>query len=266
MKHMVLVAVVTLVALAGGAAVAASQTPVHELRASAPPGAPVVMPPPQPGQRAAAPFKYVIDINGGLIEPEGPMREWKGTDGRPLFSGSPWVGFNFGITVGRYAQIDLGFDVAGPVIGSDRRGVNQGPPDAARRVESPISDGGFFRFPFGVRGVIPLVSDRVTIGVGGGGAILFQGDANDAELTTPDGDVQGGYCAGGCVTRYGVGGYGLGRVDYRLGRSRRIGLGVVATYTQARLSRGEYLSTFTASETRDGWFQVAGSLSIRVGG
>jgi hypothetical protein len=218
------------------------------------------------GQTPGPGFRYVVDINAGLLEPEGPMREWRGSDGRPLFSGSPWGGVTFGIAVGNHAQIDLGFDVSGPVIGADRRGTGSGLQGSAQRVESPISDGGLFRFPFGGRAVIPLLSHRLVIGLGAGGAFLFHSDANDVEIETPDGEVLKGYCAGGCVTRYGFGAYGLGRMEYLLGGSRRVGLGFVATYTQARLKKGEYLGAFTASDTRDGWFQAAGSLSVRFGG
>jgi hypothetical protein len=219
----------------------------------------------QPSAQPAGParFKYVIDVNGGLIEPRGSMREWRGSDGRPLFSSSPWVGVNLGIAVSRHAQVDLGFDVSGPVIGGDR--LSSGLPSSAQQVEDPISDGGLFRVPFGARGVIPLLSNRVVIGLGGGAAFLFHGDANDAEIETPDGGRRGGYCAGGCVTRYGFGAYGLGRVEYLPGDSRRIGLGLLVTYTRARLNRGEYLPAYTASDTHDGWLQVAGSLSVRFG-
>jgi hypothetical protein len=217
---------------------------------------------------APEPRKLVIELNGGLVRPNGDMRLWKGYDGKQLFSETGWGGINLGVRVSRFAQIDTGFEFSGPVIGGDRDSIDERlmrqsfgvwvPRDASQPLEDPVSDAPVFLMPFGVRLVLPLLGDHVLVGLGGGGAFLVHGEANDR--VHPD---LGRGCASTCERRYGLGGYGLVRLEFVPGSRGRIGLGVVMRYTRARLSGGAYLPRFSESGARDEWLQVGGTVSVR---
>lgn len=213
------------------------------------------------------PRKVVMELNGGVIRPHGPMRLWKGFDGQSLFSNTWWGGIGLGFRVSRLAQIDLGMELSAPVIGPDRDSVDERlmrlsfgtwvPRDPSQPLEEPVSDGPVFLMPFGLRVVLPLGTEQVVVGLGGGGAFLLHGEANDR-----DHPVLGRGCAASCENRYGLGAYDLARLEFIPGGGR-IGMGVASRYTRARLSGGKYLPRFGDSRTPDGWVQLGGTLSVR---
>jgi hypothetical protein len=184
-----------------------------------------------------------------------------------LFSEAWWVGVGVGVRVSRHAQIDFGFEGSAPVVGPDRNSYDERlvrlsfgtwePRDPSQPIEDPVSDGPVFLMPFGLRFLVPMAADHVMIGLGGGGAFLLHGEANDRHDP-----VLGPACAASCENRYGLGAYGLARVEVSPGGGR-VGVGIVSRYTRARLSGGQYLPRFGSAGTRDGWFQVGATLSVR---
>ena len=214
--------------------------------------------------------KTVVELNGGVARPNGSMRRWRGFDGQPLFSDTAWGGITLGFRVSRLAQIDLGVDFTGPVVGPGRDGCDERlmrcsvgvPRDPAQPLEDPVSDGPMLLAPIGVRFIIPLMREHLLVGVGGGGALLFHGEANDRELQLPDGSRLRG-CAQSCENRYGLGGYGLVRLEFVPGAGRRVGVGVLSRYTRGRLSGGAYLPRYAASSAADEWLQVGTTLTVR---
>jgi len=202
--------------------------------------------------------KIVVELNGGIQQPQGPMRAWRGTDGAALFrSQSGWFGFGLGIRAARYLQFDVGFEGGPSVIAP---GSPQGAVSNQEKIEDRIPDGGPLFVPFGVRIVLPLASERVIIGLGGGGSFLTSADANvDAEI----GGQKLKVCASGpCVSRRGFGGYALARMEYLVGRERRVGIGIVGRFTRAKL-HGSFLPVFNGSRDHDQWLQLGGTVSIR---
>jgi hypothetical protein len=77
-----------------------------------------------------------------------------------------------------------------------------------------------------------------------------------------DHPVFGQSCAGGCEQRYGLGGFGLGRLEVVPGGGR-LGVGVQVRYTRARLSWGNYLPRVIEAGVTDHWVQVGGTMSVR---
>lgn len=226
--------------------------------------------PRQPGPRVGTSGygKYRIDLNGGAVHPSGAMRLWTGFDGRPLFSDTWWGGVNLGVRVSRLVQIDLGVEATGPVVGPKRHSYDERfmrlsfgawvPRDPNQPLEDPVSDFSVLMMPFGLRFVLPLLGDHVSIGLGGGGSLLLHGEANDRVHPT-----LGRGCARSCEQRYGLGAYGLARLELIPGAGRRVGIGIVSRYTRARLSGGAYLPAFSGSGDKDEWLQVGGTLSVR---
>jgi len=199
------------------------------------------------------------------------MRVWTGFDGRPLFSYTGWGGVDLGLRVSRFAQIDLGVEFTGPVIGPHRDAYDERlmrnvfgtwvPRDPSQPLEDPVSDGFLAMFPFGARFILPVAAEHILIGLGGGGAVVMHSEANDRDLTIPDGKTIRG-CAASCETRYGLGEYGLARLEFHRSAGR-IGVGVVSRYTRARLNGGKYLPRFAGSGDHDEWLQVGATMSLR---
>jgi hypothetical protein len=212
--------------------------------------------------------KVIIELNGGAIRPGGSMRLWTGFDGKPLFSETGSGGISLGLRVARFVQIDLGMELSGPVVGPDRNSYDERlmrlsfgtwvARDPRQPLEDPVSDGAVLLVPFGLRFVVPMLDEHFLIGIGGGGSFLHHGEANDREHPT-----LGRGCAASCENRYGLGGYGLARLEFIPGAERRVGIGVVSRYTRARLSGGGYLPLFSRSGARDEWLQVGGTISVR---
>jgi hypothetical protein len=194
-----------------------------------------------------------------------------GFEGDPLFAETAWGGFSFGFLVSRHLQIDFGFEASAPVVGPyrgyDPRYVDDSfgvlvVRDPAQPIEERVSDGPVFLAPAGVRIVVGSLSGRLVLGLGAGAAFLLHGEASDRDLTLPDGTTIRG-CARSCENRYGLGAYGLGRLDYFVSAQRRVGFGLTARYTVVRARSGLYLPRFTDAGVRDRWLQLGGALSVR---
>jgi hypothetical protein len=217
--------------------------------------------------------KFIIELSGGVIHPRGDMQRWQGFDGEPLFSNTWGGGVGLGFRVARFAQIDVGMEFNGPVVGGERGSFDPElvavsssgwvPRDANALIEEPVSDGGIAMFPFGMRLVLPLSEERMLLGLGAGASVLLHHEANDRELVAPDGTILRGLCAESCERRYGWGAYGLARFEFILGAARRVGVGIAMRYTRAQLGSGAYLPRFAASGTDDHWLQVAATMSLR---
>ncbi|MCI0623198.1 MAG: hypothetical protein L0387_16340 [Acidobacteria bacterium] len=221
---------------------------------------PVVMSVTAPTFAQSIPYrKWVVEINAGITQPKGSMRTWQATDGRPLFKQSAWGGTPFGFRAAHHLQLDAGMEFSGPVVG---RGVRNNVIINQPHTEVRIADAGLLGVPFGLRLVIPLLSERVLIGVGGGGSVLVHNEGNTEGDVVIGGINLGKLCEASCERRYGLGGYGLTRFEYLIGDSRRVGVGVMARFTRARL-RGGYLSRFGNSSDTDQWFQFGGTVSLR---
>jgi hypothetical protein len=113
--------------------------------------------------------------------------------------------------------------------------------------------------PFGGRLVVPLFSEHLLIGLGGGGAFV-----NHLEATVKDDSPNAlfrEHC-GQCESRRGLGSYGLARLEYVFSWERRFGVGAFVRFTRARLD-GKFLPRFGSSGEHDQWLQLGGTISLR---
>jgi len=197
--------------------------------------------------------KVVFEITGGSLQPKGAMRSARYliSDGsiRPVFSSSGMFDLNFGYRVIKYLQLDSGIEFGGSVAGMNRQ-ITVREVGGSRTETRTVKDQ-ILMVPLGARAVVPLFSERLLIGIGGGGAYVRNYESAGANVDCTS-----------CRSRSGMGSYALGRIEYVAGRNRNFGFALNARYTQAKLSAG-FLPVFTRNGGRDTWLLLGGGISLR---
>lgn len=202
------------------------------------------------------PFSF--DIGGGILKPQGPMRQWKLVDAggvrKPLFLEPGSLSFSFGYRPVRFFQLDAGIDLSMGGATSMHRTIQ------TTRGEREVVNN-LLAAPFGGRLVLPLFKEHFLISAGGGVAFLRN---NESGVPKPTGDpytYEVVECTS-CQSRSGWGPYGLVQVLYVAGKGRHFGVGCTGRWTQAQLTGG-FLPNYSRSQTKDNWLFLGGTMSFR---
>ncbi len=183
--------------------------------------------------------KLILDFNVGGLKPSGDLQG--------KFSTAPGVGFNFGVRLHRYFQVDAGFEAGSGAAGVSRTiNTTGGPRD--------VGDTEYF-VPIGARLVLPLFKERLLLSGGGGGAYISYQE-------TPKARANETVICTSCVSRSGGGAFEVAQIKWMVDKQRHFGLGLTTRWYQASSKGATLGSTGLSGTSKDRWMTVAATLGF----
>jgi hypothetical protein len=191
-------------------------------------------------QTLARQFSFNIGTGGAI--PREDLSSFMNT--------SPLLTVGFGYRPIKYLQADAGMDAI-----FHAAGVRDFQDTIIGRIK--IRDNEIL-VPFGGRGILPLVSQRIELFGGGGAVYLHYGES----VEVPGSGDNSSFNCRTCRSRDGWGAYAIAGVNVAVERSRRFWVGVESRLIHGK-TNGDPLGAVPRLETHDTWINTAAVFTVR---